>query len=92
MSVKLCEKWPMPTSWAWAASVSRAVLLQGEKCPFLSCFCSETSRQWETYLQFWWVIHNPFPEVKSTSRQDSGFCASSVRRHLLGRAGVAAAN
>lgn len=41
VSVKLCEKWPMPTSWAEAASMSRAVLLQGEKCPFLSCFCSE---------------------------------------------------
>lgn len=31
----------MPASWAGTASMSRAVLLQGGKCPFLSCLCSE---------------------------------------------------
>lgn len=43
--------------------MSRAVLLRREKCLFLSCFCSETTRQRGTYPLFWWVMHNPFPEV-----------------------------
>lgn len=53
LSVKLCEERPVPTSWECqaqsreqprAAAKSRAVLLRGEKCLFLSCFCNEESR------------------------------------------------
>lgn len=59
LSVKFCEKQPMPTSQEGQAqettkspgttkgsfSEQRSAALS----PFLSCFCSETSRQWEIY-------------------------------------------